>query len=208
MARILSQALITRLPYAEKHDPKPIIEASKKVDLRGLICLSIPIHIENPNGDGDLIAELQKAGLFLVAKIVWFRDRHIVTTRSKRLTNTYETLAIFSRSKSWIINRDAASKLKRGFENREANFDDEEYQCCIGDHWAVRNDRRDRRYLPDGIILNCAQLADLQPKDTVLDLYGIPTIEEACKTYGWTYRDLGLTSPLRAKRTQSSEGPV
>ena len=185
-----------------------IAEASKKVDLRGLICVSIPVHIENPNVDGELITELQKLGLFLVAKIIWFRDRHIVTTRSKRLTNTYETLAIFSRSKDYIINRDAASKLKRGFENREANFDDEEYQCCIGDHWAIRNDRRDRRFLPDGVILNCAQLADLQPKDTILDPYGVPTIEEACSTYGWTYRDMGLPSALRGKRIQKVARPV
>lgn len=193
-----SQCLITRLPYAPVYDPKVILEFAQQVDERGLICLSIPVHVDSPNNGGRLIYELEQAGLYLFAKIVWYRDRHIVTSRSKRLTNTYEPIAIFSRSKNYIVNREAASKIKKGFENREAAFDEDEYLTCIGDHWPIRNDRRDRRFLPAGVVLNCVQLADLHQLDTVLDPYGNPGIRDAVVNLGFKYLDGNLPSDARA----------
>lgn len=200
-----AQTLITRLPYASSYDPSFIIEESKKVDDRGLISLSIPIHLEAPNNGGKLITQLEDAGLCLVAKIVWYRDRHIVATKSKRLTNTWEPIAIFSKSKNYIMSRDNAAKIKKGYESRETAFDEDEYLTCIGDHWPVRNDRRDRRFLPESIVLNLIQLADLQPGDTVLDPYGNPGVRDTCKLFGWTYLDSGLPSDARDAKTASCE---
>lgn len=179
--------LITRLPYAKRYESDLILSAAQNVDARGLICLSMPVHIESPNNGGRLICELEDAGLILVAKVCWYRDRHIVTTRSKRLTNTWEPLAIFSKSKNYVINREAVTKIKKGFEGREGAFDEEEFQTCIGDHWPVRNDRRDRRYLPAGVVLNCGQLGDLQAGDSVYDPYGNVGIRDACQLVGWGY---------------------
>jgi hypothetical protein len=200
-----AQTLITRLPYENTYDPKPILEEAKKIDERGLISLSIPIHLESPNNGGRLISQLEDAGLYLVAKIVWYRDRHIVATKSKRLTNTWEPIAIFSQSKKYIISRDAASKIKKGYESRETAFDEDEYLTCIGDHWPVRNDRRDRRFLPEGIVLNLAQLADLNPGDCVLDPYGNPGIKDACRLFGWEYLDGNLPSDARNVKTVKSK---
>src|SRR4051812_37963589 len=98
--------MITRLPYSPRYKATEILEMAKLVDLRGLICISMPIHIESPNNGGRLICELEAAGLILVAKICWQRDRHIVAIKSRRLTNAWEPLAILSRSKNYIINRD------------------------------------------------------------------------------------------------------
>ena len=192
-----AQILITRLPYAAQYDVASIIDAAQDVDERGLIALSIPIHLEHPNNGGRLISALEDAGLHLVAKIVWYRDRHIVATKSKRLTNTWEPIAIFSKSKNYIIARDNVAKIKKGFESRESAFDEDEYLTCIGDHWPVRNDRRDRRFLPEMVVLNLVQLADLNAGDAVLDPYGNPGIRDACNHFGWKYIDGGLQSDAR-----------
>ncbi len=206
MGKKLSQALITRLPYSESYDPEVILGFSKQVVERGLICISIPIHVDVPNNGGVLIGQLEKAGLFLVAKIAWYRDRHIVTTKSKRLTNTWEPIGIFSRSKDYHINRDAPAKIKKGFESRDNPFDEENFMTCIGDHWSVRNDRADRRYLPQTVVLNCAQLADLQPGDVILDPYGNPGVRATCQSFDWKYRDGGLPSDVRNSRAKPSIG--
>lgn len=198
-----AQTLITRLPYALTYDPAPILEQAKKIDDRGLISISIPIHLESPNNGGRLISALEDAGLYLVAKIVWYRDRHIVATKSKRLTNTWEPIAIFSKSKDYIMCRDNTAKIKKGYESREAAFDEDEYLTCIGDHWPVRNDRRDRRFLPETVVLNLIQLADLQPGDTVLDPYGNPGVKDTCKLFGWNYVDSGLKSDARDAKGRS-----
>lgn len=200
----MSQALITRLPYAKAYDPKQILKFVSRVDERGLICLAIPLHIESPNNAGVLIHELESSGLTLVSVISWIRDRHIVTTNSRRLTNTHETIAIFSRSKKYVLNRDAATKVKRGFESRENPFDDDNFTCCIGDSWIVNNDRSDRRFLPREIVLNLGQLSDLHPGDVVLDPFGNPGVQAACKDYGWEYCDGGLPSDARLKRGSHS----
>jgi hypothetical protein len=189
--------MITRLPYSSEYDPNPILEMAKKVDERGIICLSIPIHIEFPGNGCKLICDLQKSGLVLISVIAWYRDRHIVTTKSRRLTNTWEPIAIFSRNKNYIMNRESAAKLKKGYEGKDISFDENEYLTCIGDHWPVRNDRRDRRYLPSGIVMNCGQLGDLQPGHKVLDPYGNPGIKDTCDQLGWTYVDGGLSSEAR-----------
>lgn len=198
-----AQTIITRLPYSVEYDIQPIMDASKEVDERGLMFISIPMHIENPNNGGVLIDKLEKAGLFLVSKVVWHRDRHIVT-KNRRLTNTWEPIAIFSKTKSYVINRDAPSKLKQGFEARDTAFDEEQFLTCVGDHWAVRNDRADRRFLPQTVILNCGQLADLEPGDTVLDLYGNPGVQKGCEAFGWKYKDQGLASEFRGKAKKES----
>jgi hypothetical protein len=203
-----AQTIITRIPYALEYDPQPILDASKEVDERGLIFVSIPIHVDSPNNGGVLIDKLEKAGLFLVAKVCWYRDRHVVT-KNRRLTNTWEPIAIFSKAKNYIINRDAPSKLKQGFEARDTAFDEEQFLTCIGDHWPVRNDRSDRRFLPQTVVLNCAQLADLEPEDTIIDLYGNPGVKKACEVFNWEYKDLGLASEFRGKKSfndDSSEG--
>jgi hypothetical protein len=193
-----SQTLITRLPYAEKYDPQEILTEVEKIDKRGLIFVSIPICVDSPNNGGALIAELEKAGLFLVAKVAWHRDKHIVTITSKRLTNTWEPIAVFARTKDYIINRDAPAKTKKGFKNRaETAWDEDEYLTCLGDHWAVRNDLADRRWLPQTVVLNCIQLADLQPGHTVYDPYGNPGIKKTCETFNWNYLDGGRANPAR-----------
>jgi len=207
VAQNLSQALITRLPYAASHDSKVIFEQCKKVDLRGLICLSIPIFVEAPNSGGKLITELEAMGLVLVAKIAWYRDRHIVCSRSRRLTNTWEEIAIFSRSKNYIFDRASVTKIKAHYANKTDSFTEEEFLTCVGDHWGVPNDRRDRRYLPEQIVLNCANLAQLQPDDTVLDPYGNPGVQDACDHYGWTYKDGLLPSELRTTRKAPKKEP-
>lgn len=190
--RTTAQILISRLPYADSYDPAVILEAAKQIDERGLICISIPIHVDYPNNGGVLIDQLERAGLFLVAKVCWYRDRHIVTSKSRRLTNAWEPIAIFSRSKDYIINRDGPAKEKKGYQNRETAFDEDEYKTCIGDHWPVRNDRADRRWLPQKVVLNCAQLSDLQPGDTVYDPYGNPGVKNTCKLFEWKFKDGGL----------------
>lgn len=198
------QTIITRLPYALEYETGPILEAAKLIDERGLIFVSIPIHVENPNNGGVLIYELEKAGLFVVSKIAWHRDRGIIT-KNRRLTNTWEPLAIFSKTKNYIINRDAPSKLKQGFDARDTQFDEDQFLTCIGDHWAVRNDRADRRFLPQTVVLNCAQLADLEPNDTILDLYGNPGVKKACDAFGWQYQDGELPSEFRKVSKSTKE---
>jgi hypothetical protein len=193
-------ALITRLPYAKEYDAKPISDMVQNVDVRGLICLSIPIHVEAPNNGGKLISILEQIGLTLVAKVSWYRDRHIVTTKSRRLTNTWEPVAIFSRAKNYVIQRDQATKIKRGFEGRENIYNEEDFVTCIGDHWAIRNDRRDRRFLPATLVLNCGQLAGLNFGDRVLDPYGNPGIKDTCRVLGWTYVDGGLANSARTSK--------
>lgn len=164
----------------------------------------MPVHIESPNNGGRLMVELEDAGLQLVAKVCWYRDRHIVTTRSKRLTNTWEPIAIFSKSKNYVINREAVTKIKKGFEGREGAFDEEEFQTCIGDHWPVRNDRRDRRFLPSGVVLNCAQLADIQSGDSVFDPYGNVGVSDACRLMGWNY----VNGNLKKEKEEDGEEDV
>lgn len=189
--------LVTRLPYAEHYDPAILLSQIQKVEARGLICISMPLHIENPSNGARLICQLQDSGLFLVSMVAWMRDRHIVTTRSRRLTNTWEPLAIFGRVSDYVINREAATKIKKGYEGKENSFDEEDFSTCIGDYWPIRNDRRDRRFLPFGAVLNCCQLGDLQPGDVVFDPYGNPGIKDSCRLLGWKYVDGGLENPAR-----------
>lgn len=201
-----SQVLITRLPYAPRFKAAPILEMAKLIDARGLICLSMPIHVEHPNNGGRLICELEDAGLITVALVSWHRDRHIVTTKSRRLTNTWEPLVILARQKNYHINREAATKIKKGFEGREGAFEEDEFVTCCGDHWPIRNDRRDRRFLPAQLVLNCGQLADIQPGDRVLDPYGNPGVKDACNPLGWNYVDGELFSPARnSKKAPENE---
>lgn len=192
--------MITRLPYSRKYDARPLLDFIKHVDVRGLICLSVPVHIEAPNNGGELIAILEQAGLTLVAKVAWYRDRHIVTTKSRRLTNTWEPVAIFSRASNYVIQREQATKIKRGFEGRENIYNEEDFVTCIGDHWAIRNDRRDRRFLPATLVLNCGQLAGLNFGDRVLDPYGNPGVKDTCGVMGWTYIDGGLENSARTSK--------
>lgn len=203
--KVSYQSLITRLPYAKEYDSAVIIQQSKDVDERGLISISIPIHLESPNNAGRLISKLEEAGLILVSLIIWNRDRHIVASKSKRLTNTYEPIAIFSKSKNYILSRDSAAKIKKGFESRDTAFDEDEYLTCIGDHWPIRNDRRDRRFLPETIVLNLAQLADIQSDHKILDPYGNPGVKDACKHFGWTYVDGGLPSDARDAKSAGND---
>ncbi len=149
-----ASVLISRLPYLKKYDSKLIFDESQKTDARGLICLSIPVHLESPTNAFKLISELSDMGLNLVAVISWHRDRHIVASRSKRLTNAWEPIAVFSRSKEWVIDREGPSRPKRGAAGREEQFDEDEFLTCVGDHWPIRCDRRDRRLLPSQIVLN------------------------------------------------------
>lgn len=193
------QILVTRLPYAETYDTAPIMEMIKNVDEKGLICISMPIHVENPSNGYRLTCQLQDMGLFLVSCVTWRRDRHIVTTKSKRLTNAWEPLSIFSKTPDYFMNREAAYKIKKGFEGREAAFDEDEYLTCVGDHWPVRNDRRDRRFLPAQIVMNCCQLGNLNKGDRVLDPYGNQGIKDSCKQLGWEYIDGKLESTFRSK---------
>lgn len=198
MSKETSQIIITRLPYADKYDPAEIMSLLDNLDARGLLFISIPICVDSPNNGGALIAKLEEAGLFLVAKIAWHRDKHIVTINSRRLTNTWEPIAVFAKSKNYVLNRDTPSKTKKGFKNRaETAWDEDEYLTCIGDHWAVRNDLSDRRWLPQTVVLNCIQLGDLQPGDTVYDPYGNPGIKKTCETFGWNYKDGGKPNPAR-----------
>lgn len=178
---------------------------AKHVDVRGLISISMPLHVENPSNGARLVCKLQDSGLYLVALVSWLRDRHIVCTRSRRLTNAWEPLAIFSKSKDYVINREAATKLKKGYEGKENAFDEEDFSTCVGDHWPVRNDRRDRRFLPMGVVLNAGQLADLQPGGSVLDPYGNPGVKESCKLLSWTYVDGGLHNSARDIKSKSED---
>jgi DNA modification methylase len=200
-----AQALITRLPYDESYDPEEVLKFANQVDERGLIFVSIPIHPEAPNNGGELIYKLEQAGLYLCAKIVWHRDRHVVCSKSKRLTNAWEPLAVFSRSKSYVINRDAPAKIKKGWEVKETPFDEDSYLTCVGDHWAIRNDRRDRRYLPQTLVLNCIQLADLHPGDAILDPYGNPGVSDTCEAFGYAYRDGGAPSEIRETQMKATK---
>lgn len=202
----IAQTLITRIPYAEEYDASVLLEAVQNIESRALICLSIPMHVENPFGSIKLINDLVIGGLHLVSLIAWFRDRHVVVSKSRRLTNCWETLAIFSRSADYIIAKDSIRKLKRGFEGKENTFDPEEFLTCQGDHWTVRNDRRDRRFLPATIVLNCGQLADLKPGDMVADPFGNPGVRDACATLGWKYLDTGYPSNIRGIKKSYAEG--
>jgi hypothetical protein len=194
------QALITRLPYAESYDAKPVLEAAKRVDERGLICVSVPIHTDAPEGPWRFLGEALAGGLKLVSVVSWVRDRLIVVMRSKRLTNAWEPIFIFSKADDYILDRDAAMKVKKGLEGREGAFDEDEFKTCVGDHWPIRNDRRDRRFLPAQVTVNCGQLSGLQPGDRVLDLHFNPSIKEACELVGWTHVDGGLSSAIRGKK--------
>lgn len=190
-------ALISRLPYAKKYDSREIFDQAQKVDLRGLISISMPMHLEAPGNGFRLISELVDLGLHLVAVVSWHRDRHIVASRSKRLTNAWEPIAIFSRSKEWFIDRDGPARPKRGAAGREEQFDEDEFLTCVGDHWPIRCDRRDRRLLPSQVILNLIQLSGLGKGDSILDPWGNPTVKEQCEVLGLKYLDSGLESSLR-----------
>ncbi len=194
------QALITRLPYSKRFDVKSILEMIRKVDEKGLIFISMPINVEVPSNGSRLICALEDTGLVVVAQVAWNRDRSVVCTRSKRLTNTWEPLVIISRSKAYVINRESVQKIKKGFEGKDGSLEDDDYLCCIGDSWQVRNDRRDRRFLPAQIVLNAGQLADLQKGDLVLDPYGNPGVRDACASLGWKYVDGGLPSAARSAK--------
>lgn len=195
--KMSAAALISRLPYAKKYDAKQILEQALKVDLKGLISIAMPMHLESPGNGLKLISELSDLGLHLVAVISWHRDRHIVASRSKRLTNAWEPIAIFSRSKDWLIDRDGPARPKRGAAGREEQFDEDEFLTCVGDHWPIRCDRRDRRLLPAQVILNLIQLSGLGKGDLILDPWGNPTVKEQCESLGLKYVDSGLENSLR-----------
>lgn len=197
LPKTLAAAIISRLPYSKKYDAKQIFEQAQRVDLRGLISISIPMHLEAPGNGAKLISELSDLGLHLVAMISWHRDRHIVASRSKRITNAWEPIAIFSRSKEWFIDRDGPARPKRGAAGREEQFDEDEFLTCVGDHWPIRCDRRDRRLLPAQVILNLIQLSGLGKGDMILDPWGNPTIKEQCDSLGLKYTDSGLENSLR-----------
>lgn len=202
----LAQTMITRLPYAEQYDVRQFLEATKQVEERALISVAIPVHVDNPFGAMKFIADAVAGGLTLAAVAVWQRDRHIVVTRSSRLTNMWEPVAIFSRSADYVINKDSVRKIKKGFEGKENTFDADEFLCCIGDLWNIRNDRRDRRFLPGNLVLNCAQLADIKPGDTVLDPWGNPGVRDTCATLGWKYVDLGHPNAARSVKKALPNG--
>jgi hypothetical protein len=107
---------------------------------------------------------------------------------------------ILAKGDDYIFDRDAATKVKKGFEGREGAFDEDEYRTCIGDHWPIRNDRRDRRFMPAQVVFNCGQLGGLQPGDRVLDPYANPGVKEACSILGWQHIDGGLPSQFRGKK--------
>ena len=196
--------LIGRIPYSKDYDLNAIDLMASKVDNKGLICLSIPIHVEAPTNFIKLIAHLESK-YNVVSLISWHRDRHIVTTKSKRLTNAWEPLLILSKSPSWHLDRDTPSKPKKGAAGREEQFDEDEFLTCIGDHWPVRFDRRDRRLLPAQIVLNLIQLGGISSGDTVLDPWGNPSIKEQCEAFGMTYCDGGLESPIRKEFKKSKK---
>jgi hypothetical protein len=191
-----AQAMITRFPYGIT-DLSPIIEMTKCVDECGIICLATPLKIENPINISTISNEIESAGFPLISMIAWHRDRHIVTSNSKTLTNTWEPIFIFGKTKNFHVNRDFITKIKKGFETKEGVFDEDEFSTCLGDHWPVRNDRRDRRFLPAGVVLNCGQFADLQLGDSVIDPYGNPGVRDACRAFGWQYLDGNLPSDIR-----------
>lgn len=193
----VAQSMITRLPYAKSYDPDFIFELTKKVDEKGLVSISVPIHTENPGNALKLITQLQDKGLFLVSVISLHRDRHIVTSRSKRLTNSWEPIAVFSRSKDYVIDRDGPARPKRGVSGREEQFDEDEFLTCVGDHWPIRSDKRDRRLLPGKVTLNLIQLAGLTVGDKVIDPYGNPAIKEQCELLGVVFIDGQEKSVLR-----------
>jgi hypothetical protein len=201
----LSQVLVTRLPYAEHYKAEPLLDAAKGIEERSLICISIPIHVENPFGAVELVGQLVNGGLHLVSLVSWLRDRHIVVTKSTRLTSAWEPIAIFSRSRDYVYQKDSIRKIKKGFEGKELTFDEDAFLTCQTDHWVIANDRRDRRFLPAQVVLNCGQLAGMKPGDTLLDPYGSPSIREATKVLGWEYRDLGYPSAIRAVRKKFTE---
>jgi hypothetical protein len=191
------QALISRMPYAKTWDSAPVIDQASQVDKRGLICLSMPIHVDAPGNGAKLLTELEIAGFHLVSLISWHRDRHVVTTRSRRITNAWEPIAVLCRGKDWHIDRDGPARPRRGAAGREEQFDEDEFLTCIGDHWPVRCDRRERRLLPSLVILNLIQLAGLGKGDKILDPWGNPTIQEQCDALGLNYHDGGLPNQLR-----------
>jgi hypothetical protein len=206
------QILIARLPYEKNWETGPILTQANKVDIRGLICLSMPLHVEAPGNGARLVTELQDAGLTLVALVCWHRDRHVVTTRSRRLTSTWEPLAVMCRSQDWHIDRDGPARPRRGAAGREEQWDEDEFLTCSGDHWPVRCDGRDRRLLPAGVTLNLLQLGGLAPGDSVLDPWGNPAIKEQCDALGLKYEDGGLPSRLRSdwakKATKPPKTPI
>jgi len=191
-----AQALITRLPYG-LNDLSGVLELAKGVDDRGLVCLSSPIEIENPSSISGIITQIEFAGMILISMIAWHRDRHIVTSNSKTLSNTWEPIFVFGKSKEFHVNRDFITKVKKGFDTKEGVFDEDEFSTCLGDHWPIRNDRRDRRFLPAQVVFNLGQFADLHPNDVVLDPFGNPGIRDACTSFGWKYLDGGLPSDIR-----------
>ena len=192
-----AQALISRLPYSKSYDIKPILNAVNKIDIRGIAAISIPIHTENPVNAFKLIAELQEAGMNLISVIAFHRDRHIVTTRSKRLSNAWEPIVVFSKSKDWYIDRDGPARPKRGVSGREEQFDEDEFLTCVGDHFPIRSDKRDRRFLPAQVTLNIIQLAGLNKGDSILDPWGNPAIKEQCELLGIKYIDDNMPSQVR-----------
>lgn len=191
-----AQVMITRLPY-NTTSLLPVLDLVRCIDDRGIFCFATPIRIEKPSNVAQVITAVEAAGHPLISLIAWHRDRHIVTSNSKTLTNTWEPILIFGKTKRFHVNRDFITKIKKGFETKDGVFDEDEFSTCLGDHWPVRNDRRDRRFLPANIVLNCGQFADLQQGDVVLDPFGNPGVRDACKLFGWDYLDGNLPSEVR-----------
>jgi DNA modification methylase len=207
---IKAQVLITRLPYASSFNTEAILKQLPLLEERALICVAIPVFVDKPINTMSFIHKMSEAGLETVANIVWQRDRHVVVSKSRRLTNTYELIAIFSKSEKYVLSKDAIRKLKKGFEGKTNTFEEDRFLTCQGDHWSVPNDRRDRRFLPGRIVLNLGQLADLKPGDIVLDPFGNPGVSDACLGLGWKYVDGGEPSNLRGvkkslRKTQSEQ---
>jgi hypothetical protein len=104
---------------------------------------------------------------------------------------------VFSRSKEYYIDRDGPARPKRGVSGREEQFDEDEFLTCVGDHWPIRSDKRDRRLLPAKVVLNLIQLGGLGKGDTILDPWGNPSIKEQCDLLEVKYVDGMIPSQLR-----------
>jgi len=169
---------------------------------RALGFFVVPIMVDDPGSMQQVFEAFSSEGLRIATIACWYRNRHIVTAKGNKLTNTWEPVFVVYKSDDYVMNRASVMKIKKDRESKSDMFDEDEYLTCLGDHWPIRNDPRDRRFLPAQLVLNCGQLADLKPGDRVLDPIGMPTIKETCQQLGWKYVMDALTAtrlPTRRK---------